>query len=928
MKRQGTSAIVATPSTSLSFVDEHEHRLCTPLVVTLFSWDRLKKVARRTAEGGGGGCNDEETLLLVPAKVRNSSSSDSDSDSEEDDDDDDEEDDQLLRRSNNAAGTLVLPQYRENAIKQLVDYLCEASDFRLSRGAVLSEDGQTVRPKATAMALLVWGSLRVRAEPKTVNTFDVLYQLSRDLEKHLNNMSLDGGGVGGGGTAGKIDDTIRRGVAIIATLQIRSLTQVLHNFRLRVTAVRRTNDLEWSNEESAAIAQARLAQEEIADKLRQYMAQIDSIDKMINDARKCVLDISQAMLRHYRDIYMNTSITLEQLMFAKIGVLHGLPRMLRNRLEIETYATDLLQAMETTRQYNVNSLKRIERYYNKAVNALLLDAAQGTEAVADQLVSKSMSDTENDAENVTDIAINLLSDLIQTRVHYRKRMYDQAPRDIRRMVFRFDQFIRRRLRERGEGLEGAWKITSRNVVRQTYDAKQRMRALDDIVVDIIEQRRVAIGQIEDEQLNDLFGRLEYTKQRELMIRPLGKSVVSLRNGQNLFQLEYLQQAIMNEVRSIMREKRESDNSRLQSAIAPVDDELGSNRNDLLVDEFILDNLEKTTDRNFQETSSLWSDFRGWPFIGADPFGLTMIAAALANVDTSEQMRRIKNVVSMYSFVLSWKIEQTMAIFKNEASTQETIMTEEQLQELDNGLEETLDYEFEFAELRQLMRRRTNVGTPPSQTQVAAPEKVDDDVTVAEDTKGTKRRRAEDEEEDDIVTKRKRRVEEEKDARRMKRRRNEGEVEEEEVEAKRAKKFIDPNDDMIEMFEEDDDGDVIMNTNQDFDEELRSIKEDSNELFDEENDTSFIKRKNPNAISEGRVQKRKRMMNRYMHMPVYKSRKENSLRSIYRPETIMDMGQIADMIKSEQVKTSGTLKSIKNSGDRLRDFLRRKVKIEE
>nr|WQF02753.1 MAG: hypothetical protein [Apis mellifra filamentous-like virus] len=920
MKRQGTNAIAATTSTSWSFVDEHEHRLCTPLVVTLFSWDRLKKVARRTI-GKDGGCSNEETLLLVPAKVR-SSSDDSDSES----DDEDEEDDLLLRRSNNAADTLVLPQYRETAIKQLVDYLCEAADFRLSRAAVLSDDGQTVRPKATAMALLVWGSLRVRAEPKTVNTFDVLYQLSRDLEKHLNNMSLDGGGVGAGG---KIDDTIRRGVAIIATLQIRSLTQVLHNFRLRVTAVRRTNDLEWSNEESAAIAQARLAQEEIADKLRQYMAQIDSIDKMINDARKCVLDISQAMLRHYRDIYMNTSITLEQLMFAKIGALHGLPRMLRNRLEIETYATDLLQAMETTRQYNVNSLKRIERYYNKAVNALLLDAAQGTEAVADQLVSKSMSDTEEDGESVTDIAINLLSDLIQTRVHYRKRMYDQAPRDIRRMVFRFDQFIRRRLRERGEGLEGAWKITSRNVVRQTYDAKQRMRALDDIVVDIIEQRRVAIGQIEDEQLNDLFGRLEYTKQRELMIRPLGRSVVSLRNGQNLFQLEYLQQAIMNEVKSIMREKRESDNSRLQSAIAPVDDELGSNRNDLLVDEFILDNLEKTTDRNFQETSSLWSDFRGWPFIGADPFGLTMIAAALANVDTSEQMRRIKNVVSMYSFVLSWKIEQTMAIFKNEATTQETIMTEEQLQELDNGLEETLDYEFEFAELRQLMRRRTNVGTPPSQTQVAAPENVEaDDIPVAEDTKGTKRSREEEEEDDDnvIVTKRKR-VEE----RRLKRRREEGE--DEEMETKRAKKFIDPNDDMIEMYDEeeeeiDDDGDVIMNMNQDFDEELRSIKEDSHELFDEDNDTSFIKRKIPNTVSGGRVQKRKRMMNRYMHMPVYKSRKENSLRSIYRPETIMDIGQIADMIKSEQVKTSGTLKSIKNSGDRLRDFLRRKVKIEE
>lgn len=916
MKRQQGGAagtvVVSAGGSSLSFVDEHEHRLCSPLVVTLFSWDRLKKVARRTIRG----CDDDETLLLAPVKVRNNSSDDED----EDDEDEEDEDDQVLRRSTSNA--LVLPQYRETAIKQLVEYLCEASDFRLSRGAVLSEDGQTVRPKATAMALLVWGSLRIRAEPKTVNTFDTLYQLSRDLEKHLNNMSLDTVVSNGG----RIDDTIRRGVAIIATLQIRSLTQVLHNFRLRVTAVRRTNDLEWSNEESAAIAQARLAQEEIADKLRQYMTQIESIDKMINDARKCVLDISQALLRHYRDIYMNTSITLEQLVFAKIGALHGLPRMLRNRLEIETYATDLLQAMETTRQYNVNSLKRIERYYNKAVNALLLDAAQGTEAVvADQLLTanKSLSDTEDDGESVADIAINLLSDLVQTRVHYRKRMYDQAPRDIRRMAFRFDQFIRRRLRERGEGLDGAWKITSRNVVRQTYDAKQRMRALDDIVVDIIEQRRVAIGQIEDEQLNDIFGRLEYTRQRELMIRPLGRSVVSLRNGQNLFQLEYLQQAIMNEVRSIMREKRDSDNNRLQNAIAPIDDELGTNRNDLLVDEFILDNLEKTTDRNFQETASMWTEFRGWPFIGADPFGLTMIAAALANVDTMEQMRRIKSVVSMYSFVLSWKIEQTMAIFKNEAtSSEEMIMTEEQLQELDSGLEETLDYEFEFAELRQLMRRRQQQQQAPQQEAV-------EQQPLPQREAAKKRAREEEEEEEEEQPKRKR-IEVEREEKRGVKRRQEGDEEvEEEREAKRAKKFIDPNDDMIEIL--DDDGDVIMNTNQDFDEELRSIKENSHELMDEDETSSpsFLKRKNPTAVSGGRVEKRKRMTtNRYMHMPVYKSRKENSLRSIYRPETIMDIGQIADMIKSEQVKTSGTLKSIKNSGDRLRDLLRRKVKIEE
>lgn len=464
-----------------------------------------------------------------------------------------------------------------------------------------------------------------------------------------------------------------------------------------------TDNILEARDVANALKDAYEREEELLEQSRKTFAQVEHIIIMIDTARQSIVKISSLLMEWYRSTLLRTRQTQDIL-----TRIPGIPTTLIDNFAIETFCTDLLQTVEVIRQFGINADKLIENGYHNAIKQTLwpmlanntisdnmpslafvdnnlchtfsqkydaidrlhlatLSAAANTgHSPADRLDERQNEDSntgQRDVKRLFEIYAAFIDAIKQTRHNVDSNTYQMAPHDIRLMAFCFFSILGKRL---SPGAENDTVTPDSLPTKNNNEGFKKTptsltespsASLDEMAIDQI--NRYETEHLIGVKLTESTANIPYLAKRHLTARGVGDMAVQLRKEQNIFQLDYLINAISRQMADISQTRYNNQNKKQRDDDKTSDNE--QNKVDPAIDEQIVSSLHRINDANFDLNARTWKNAEKWPYANIDIFRFTHLAASLANLKKGDELKRITELVALYAYLLSYKLEQILFI---------------------------------------------------------------------------------------------------------------------------------------------------------------------------------------------------------------------------------------------------------------------------
>lgn len=498
---------------------------------------------------------------------------------------------------------------------------------------------------------------------------------------------------------GGIDYLHKEYVAFMSALQTRKWMNqvnitVLH-IKLRNLEQERNKAARALNEAVASSAYERLsAKLQSEQKSAQHATnQLTMMRTILNNARYNLNQIFAHMYNKWNELSERSRRSMDMLRAYNIQ----LPPLVQANFERDVFGLDVFKTIEIMRSVNILLLKQIEDEYDRTyelysplnMRSGLVSRPGETFSERAYLASIEGEDTtKNNLRYTTIESINYLLNKIQeTRNNYSSGRFNLAPTDIRHLVFAYQKFVKYRLDFLGHQLVNAnsgaksrladlelQPITEHEIRQRVRD---KLRSISAASVD----KKVArwLNDQEREFCSDILN-LNFDDEeirRDFQCRPIGDTVVLLREIQDVYEYGYFVQMLDRDLERliVLRHQAQARLINVDSEFAKWDDrdtsyELEKNIRstfretlgtwDRLVQRIGTLEQQANADVNSSTGRSAHDDLTRrincWLYRNVDDLNLTVLNAKFTVVDSSEEMRSIMKSVSRFAYLLSWLLE--------------------------------------------------------------------------------------------------------------------------------------------------------------------------------------------------------------------------------------------------------------------------------
>lgn len=511
-------------------------------------------------------------------------------------------------------------------------------------------------------------------------------------------------------SSGGVEYLHKEYVAFMSALQTRKwMNQVnitVLNIKLRNLEQERNKAARALNEAVASSAYERLsAKLQAEQKSAQHATnQLTMMRTILNNARYNLNQIYAHMYNKWNDMSERSRRSLDMLRSYNVQ----LPPLVTANFERDVFGLDIFKSIEIMRSVNILLLKQIEDEYDRTYELYSPMNLRGGlvpgENFSDRAYLASVEGeetTKNNLRYTTIETINYLLNKIQeTRNNYSSGRFHAAPTDIRQLVFAYQKFVKFRLdflRHQQLNANSGAKSRLADLELQPiteHEIRQRVRDKLKSISPTSVDKKVSswLNEQEREYCSDILN-LNFDDeevQRDFRCRPIGDTVVLLREIQDVYEYGYYVQMLDRDLERliVLRHQAQARLINVDSEFAKWDDRDTSYE------------LEKNIRSTFKETLGTWdrliqrigtleqqanSDMNSatgrsahddltrrincWLYRNVDDLNLTVLNAKFTVVDNSDEMRSIMKSVSRFAYLLSWLLEIRAFVPRTEPSAQ-------------------------------------------------------------------------------------------------------------------------------------------------------------------------------------------------------------------------------------------------------------------